>query len=1108
TFGDYTVQEIAAPIGYTGDTTVYDVVVNVNGTTTIDDEVASNFEVVNDKSPIYGFTFKKVDAAGVGLAGATFTLSNGSTATSGLDGKVTFSGLTFGNYTVQETTAPIGYTGDSTVYSVVVNSNGTTEINEVDSANFEVTNTKSATYGFTFKKVDEDGVGLAGATFTLSNGDTETSAADGSVTFSNLTFGHYTVQETIAPTGYTLDDEIYDVVINSNGTTTIDTIPVSNFEVTNTKSPTYSFTFKKVDGAGIGLAGAVFKLSNGQTATSAANGNVTFTGLKFGNYTVQEITAPTGYTGDNTVYNVVISQDGTTTINTTPASSFTVTNTKSATYSFAFKKVDGDGADLAGAVFMLSNGKTATSAADGSVTFSDLEFGTYTIQETNAPVGYTRDDTIFTVVVNVDGTTTIDTITASNFTVTNQKSETYGFTFKKVDGAGVGLEGAIFRLSNGQIATSAADGSVTFSGFAFGNYTLEEISAPEGYTGDPQSYDVVVSPDGTTTIDTTPASSFTVTNTKSATYSFKFKKVDAGGVGLAGAIFTLSDGQTATSGADGSVIFSGLTFGNYTVQETSAPIGYKENSTVYNVVVNPNGTTEINGEDSANFEVTNTKSTTYSFTFKKVDGSDIGLAGAVFRLSNGNTATSAVNGSVTFSDLAFGHYTVQEITAPTGYTGDSETYDVVISSNGTTTIEGTAASSFKITNTKSPTYSFTFKKVDGAGIGLAGAVFKLSNGLTAISAANGNVTFSGLTFGNYTVQETTAPAGYTKDSTEYAVVVNSNGTTTINDIVASSFEVTNTKSADYSFAFKKVDGNGVGLAGAIFTLSNGQTATSGADGSVTFGGLTFGNYTVQETTIPTGYTGDSTVYNVVVNPNGTTEINGIDSTNFEVENILIPTYGFTFTKIDKDTNAGLAGAVFTLSNGKTATSTAAGSVTFSGLLPGNYTMQETSAPGNYLKDSATYNVVVAPNGTITINGNSPSSLTVININLDLTVLVNGTVTWRDRGGSDTHWPNEAILTLYRNGASVATTSVAGAKHGTTLNFAFSPQPKYDSNGNAYTYTISESIPGNSSPGVSWEYRYRDGSIWGTGKTGLTSPAISVDASGNVNYYYTITNTKY
>ena len=63
--------------------------------------------------------------------------------------------------------------------------------------------------------------------------------------------------------------------------------------------------------------------------------------------------------------------------------------------------------------------------------------------------------------------------------------QTYGLVFKKVDGDGKVLPGAVFtlKLTNGQELTSTSDekGYVYFSGLAAGSYTVIETGVPTGY---------------------------------------------------------------------------------------------------------------------------------------------------------------------------------------------------------------------------------------------------------------------------------------------------------------------------------------------------------------------------------------------------------------------------------------------------------------------------------------------------------------------------------------------------------------------------------------------------------------------------------------------------
>lgn len=76
------------------------------------------------------------------------------------------------------------------------------------------------------------------------------------------------------------------------------------------------------------LAGATFKLTPGdKTVTTDGQGKATFTGLKAGTYKVVETVAPNGYNLNSTEYTVVISIDGTITVNGSAAAQLTVGDT-------------------------------------------------------------------------------------------------------------------------------------------------------------------------------------------------------------------------------------------------------------------------------------------------------------------------------------------------------------------------------------------------------------------------------------------------------------------------------------------------------------------------------------------------------------------------------------------------------------------------------------------------------------------------------------------------------------------------------------------------------------------------------------------------------------
>lgn len=260
--GKYILKETVAPQGYqlpvdvTYEIGVRENDVYIEGEDTLIGE-NNTFYIKNTQLPTPttgSFTITKVDADNhdLKLTGAQFTLKkDGYVQTRTSDqGIAAFYDVPVGTYTLTETVAPQGYVKPSEIYTVKVNENGKISVwkvtapsggdftvtlpddfiiqnpdgnIEVKDKNFVVENTKEApgTTSYTFMKhgvvttVDSNGrtirtteSPLAGAEFTLYDAEenmlqTVRSAADGSVTFSNLIDdGYYIIKETKAPSGY------------------------------------------------------------------------------------------------------------------------------------------------------------------------------------------------------------------------------------------------------------------------------------------------------------------------------------------------------------------------------------------------------------------------------------------------------------------------------------------------------------------------------------------------------------------------------------------------------------------------------------------------------------------------------------------------------------------------------------------------------------------------------------------------------------------------------------------------------------------------------------------------------------------------------------------
>ena len=303
---------------------------------------------------------------------------------------------------------------------------------------------------FNFQLLDETGKVL----------QTKQNAADGTVTFDDISYSsedagktfHYTIKEVIPESkakGMTYDEGSIDATVTVTKDDASNTLKASvaygdkksftNKLVTTSIPPTpptvdkpelklYSIQLHKVNQEGKALVGAVFGLfeadgttpvanpyGEGQaTATSDANGLVTFTGLEAKDYVVRELTAPDGYQLSDEVIKIAASDlvasnnvvDKGNVVNkpftSIPPTPPTVDKPELKLYNIQLHKVSEEGKGLLGAVFGLYEADgttpvanpygegqaTATSDENGLVTFIGFEAKDYVIKELTAPTGY------------------------------------------------------------------------------------------------------------------------------------------------------------------------------------------------------------------------------------------------------------------------------------------------------------------------------------------------------------------------------------------------------------------------------------------------------------------------------------------------------------------------------------------------------------------------------------------------------------------------------------------------------------------------------------------------------------------------------------------------
>lgn len=357
--------------------------------------------------------------------------------------------LDAGTYYLKETKNPKGYALNNSVVSVVVKANESSWIG----SNGEFKDYPQADpVGILLGKVDKEtnknkpqgSASLAGAEFTvkyykgLYDSDPAKSgqiparswvlktdkdgfayldsdykvSGDDFYMFGNIAtipVGTITIQETKAPTGYFINNEVFVRKIEANGTDQY----VSTYNQPKVLEKVIKFDIKKLQaGTSTPVSGAVFRhtLPNGSTEDLETNGSgeITITGLASGTHKIKEIKSPDGYqlNPNEVVFNVA---SGTGTITFTSGTNSLVTHgtkdsgdgyatfgNKVNPFNLKITKTNEHGKVLKGAEFTLYSDADCKNVVDtqisdekGLLTFKNLDVEkTYYFKETKAPQGY------------------------------------------------------------------------------------------------------------------------------------------------------------------------------------------------------------------------------------------------------------------------------------------------------------------------------------------------------------------------------------------------------------------------------------------------------------------------------------------------------------------------------------------------------------------------------------------------------------------------------------------------------------------------------------------------------------------------------------------------
>ncbi len=848
-------------------------------------------------------TVKIVDAnTGAAISGAS--VSGGGSGTTSSAGTVQFTGLALGSYTFNASAT--GYNSGS----------GSGTISETQtSATVTIKLTPIPTTGTITVKVVDAVTGSAISGASISGGGSGTTSSSGTVTFNNVPFGTYSYSA--SKTGYYSGSGSGTISLSAQSTTV--TIKLTPIPTTGT------ITVKVVDAnTGAAISGA--SISGGGSGTTSSAGTVMFSNVPFGTHTYSA--SKSGYYSNSGSATISLSaQSATITIRLTPIPT---------TGTITVKVVDANtGAAISGA--SITGGGTGTTSSAGTVTFSNVPFGTYTYSANKT--GYYGNSGSATISLSAQTATVTIRLTPIPTTGT--------ITVKVVDAnTGAAISGA--SITGGKSGTTSSAGTISFADVPFGTYSF--TAAKSGYLSNSASATISLSAQSTTvTIKLTPIGSVTVYVRDKATNAL-----------ISGASITGSGSGTTNS--SGTVSFGSLRIGTYSY--TASKSGYISGSGSASV-------TKAGDSLSVTIYLTPIGSVTVYVRDKATNAL---ISGASITGSGSGTTNSS--GSVSFGSLQIGTYSYTA--SKSGYIGGSGSASITkAGDNLTVTIYLTPIGSVTVyVRDKATNALISGASITGSGTGTTSSSGSVSFGSLQIGTYSYTASKSGYLSGTGSASVTKAgdnlsvtiylpPVGsvtvYVRDGNTNALIsgatvsgagtsgtTNSSGAVRFNNLQINTYSFTASASGYISNSGSaSVTKAGDNLSVTIYltpigsitvyvrdqvtnalisgaTVSGaGTSGTTNSSGAVRFSNLQINTYTFSASA--SGYRNGS------VSASVTKAGDAITATIY-----LVPIGSITVYARDKDTNALLSGVTIT-GAGTSGTTNSSGAVRFSNLTRGTYT---------------------------------------------------------------------------------------------------------------------------------------------------------------------------
>lgn len=496
-------------------------------------EIFSDVTVENEiYQPVYGETalegavFEIRAAEDIVTPDGTVRYTQGElvdTIATGADGIAKSKELYLGKYEVKEITAPYGYVLSEEIHVAELLYAGQ-EISVTETAVSAYNERQTATLSIlkVLETNDLFGIGnkneIMDVVFGLYAGEEIVSTSGNAIpkdglieviTFdenglatikTDLPIGSYYVKEIATNEHYILNSDKYEFTFEYGGQEIVTiTLAVNGGEAIENELIYGSVSGVKIDEDGNGLAGAVIGLFKKDeavfskdtalmTTTSAEDGSFSFESIPYGEWLIREIEQPTGFVINETVYDVVISENG-------QAVEMKIEN-KFVSGDITLTKVDADYPEnkLTGAAFEVyedvnADGKlddsdvlvgTLTEGEAGIYEMKDMRYGHYLVIETVAPEGFILDTGVYGVFIEENGKVYAVENKAGVGFINN--AQTGSIRIEKTSEDGV-VEGFTFKVEGTDITGNSfskeyvtdSNGEIHIEGLRVGSYVISEV---------------------------------------------------------------------------------------------------------------------------------------------------------------------------------------------------------------------------------------------------------------------------------------------------------------------------------------------------------------------------------------------------------------------------------------------------------------------------------------------------------------------------------------------------------------------------------------------------------------------------------------------------------